>query len=227
MIRMSDMYRLNNVLVDERFNISGVVRGIAIKSFTKAVEDAERENYWVEYADDTDKMRKCSILDFIPIFKHNKFIGQSHDKRGYYVSVYTEIAAMACEYLHFSRIVRLDSLPSSLYKQLKSNQDLISKGFVVNTKYEDDFMSIGKSYSFSDMKYISSVYIKSDYERVEYGNIVDYILSHKDKVVWDTNNNEVMVVRSVPRGKTFSIYMTESAVCVYKYDDKFLKYLLL
>lgn len=226
MIWMVSMYRFNNIFVDECFGIAGTDRGIAFKSFSKVLEDSKIENYWIEYADDKCELRRCRILDFIQVFRTNDFVGKSQDRRGYYVSVYTDIATMAHEYLHFSRVVRLENLPSELYDRLILNQDLSRKGFVIDTKYEDDFMSIGKSYSFSDMTYIPSFYIRSDYESMKSGNIVDYILNNKDKVVWDTSNNEVMIVRSVPRGKTFSVYRTESAVCVYKYDDKFLKYLL-
>lgn len=225
------MYRLHNIVVSSKRDF--VCRGIVIRDFSVEPELTKlAADTLIEYEDDDKSLIRCTLNEFIPICRDNAFVGESKDKRGYYVCKYSDIAASASEYIWFSRFLKVKKneihhdFPDERYRKLLTSE------FTLDRKYREN-LELGKSFYMSAFRYgavvnkNSAYYLCGDFANIDDGNIVDYILNNKDCVQWQVDKKEIWVLRALSESRKYSNSAQEFVVAIYEYSEKFLKYLIM
>lgn len=235
------MYRLHKIET-QFMSARTIIRGIFVGDIEYAVSRDQGDELTFTYASNSGEFVTCDSKTFLNVLLDNKFVGESRGDNDIFVCPYTEIGAMAYDFIKYSRFEWIDESNEILANRLYDNRcaELTNARFRYGDG--DDALSLFQGITRDRVKDRFGGYYSDFISNFHASNIVDYILENKNKVMFDTDKHEIMLVRSVwlngfnhgmsfGKGEDINVNLydkkvAEPAIFYFKYSDKFLKFLL-
>lgn len=228
------MYRLNSMLDIDSYGARQYFTGMLYTEGMK--KNAIRDYKWFT-ATFFDENGKEFVTDFDELFylvESGQVIGFSSGKSYNFVTPWSQEAVDASHYLDIVDtvlaipVIKKFNLFGQFNDLMAENGLLHSDNCYFSPDLPSSALNIGEYSAYRAFKSLVSIHDVSplalvfgdEDEAIEYSNIIDYILRNKDKIFW-LEDKMFGVVRSTRVG-THEFYMT-----LFKFSDKFTKYLLL
>lgn len=227
------MYRIDSINV-------GLPNGSvsAISSIIIPDESYGTRPIMVTYEDDNGDIVHADTAKFEYLVHAGKFLGtvdvRTPKYRGSFVSCWSSFGVEASQYIDFEKAIPFSELDNSEYAEYRqSAHNVVFGAFSYYMPSYESEASV-KEVTLNNMIYFyldhltrslvedNEIYYANSYDNkcaIIESNVVDYALGAREKCLWLPSNRLCIIRRS-------AVHIRDLIFCVYKYDNKFLKYFL-